>query len=182
MVLGVVGVEPLVPPLPPTVPDELLPMPVLLPVPLLLPVPVVLPEPMLPVLPALPPVLEAPRSCRHLSFAAWSESFSQLARAEALSVEVPVVDELELEDGVEDEPALEESVLDEPVVDPVVDPELDGRDGEVVLEPVEPELLDPPVVWAAAMPVAPRKAAAIAACRIFIFIRCSSSVEWVLRR
>jgi hypothetical protein len=187
-------VEPLVPPLPPTVPDELLPIPVLLPVPVL-PVPVVL------------PVLEAPRSCRHLSLAAWSESFSQLARADALSVEVPEddalpevvpeapallddgVDELddgvdeepelddglvvlELDEGVDDEPALEESVLEEP--------ELDGRDGDVVLEPVEPELPDPPVVWATAMLVAPRKAAAIAACRIFMFIRCSSSVEWVL--
>ena len=189
-------VVPVVPPLP-TVPDELPPTPVL-------PVPV---------LPVLPPVLEGPRSCRHLSFADWSVSFSQLARAEALSVEpevtlpeddvepeapevddgVDVESELELdgvdeepellEDGVDDEPELEldDGVDDEPLLDESVDGvlELDGRDGEVVLDPDAPEVLDPPVVWATATLVAARNAAATAALRIFIDIECSSSVGWV---
>jgi hypothetical protein len=196
VVLGVLGelgevvepldpVVPVVPPLP-TVPEELPPTPVL-------PVPV-----LLPVLPALPPVLEAPRSCRHLSFADWSVSFSQVARAEALSVvpEVTPVDEdepaapeldgledepleldgvddepLELDDGVEEEPALDESELDGEL-------ELDGRDGEVVLEPDVPALPDPPVVWATATLVAARNAAATAACRIFIVI-ASLLIGWV---
>lgn len=195
MVLGEVGalgevvdedepVVPVVPPLP-TVPDELPPTPVL-------PVPVLLPEPM------LPPVLEGPRSCRHFSFADWSVSFSQLARAEALSVEpevtLPVDDdvpeapelddglevesELELDgvddelDGADDDPALDESLLDGVL-------ELDGRDGDVVLDPDAPELVDPPVVWATATLVAARNAAATAALRIFIDIECSSSVGWV---
>lgn len=170
MVLGEVGAlgevvdeeEPVVPPLP-TVPDELPPTPVL-------PVPV---------LPVLPPVLEGPRSCRHLSFADWSVSFSQLSRAEVLSVEpevTPPEDDVEpeapeLDDGVDDEPALDESF------DGVL--ELDGRDGDVVLDPDAPELLDPPVVWATATLVAARNAAATAALRIFIDIECSSSVGWV---
>ena len=213
VVLGEVGalgevdedepVVPVVPPLP-TVPDELPPTPVL-------PVPVLLPEPMPPALP--PVVLDGPRSCRHLSFAAWSLSFSQLARAEALSVEpevtlpeddvepeapevddgVDVESELELDgvdeepelldDGVDDEPELEldDGVDDEPLLDESVDGvlELDGRDGEVVLDPDAPEVLDPPVVWATATLVAARNAAATAALRIFIDIECSSSVGWV---
>lgn len=121
-------VVPVVPPLP-TVPDELPPTPVL-------PVPV---------LPVLPPVLEGPRSCRHLSFADWSVSFSQLARAEALSVEpevtLPEEDEVpeapELVDGLDDEPELD-GLDDEPELDDGVDEapelELDGVDDDPVLD------------------------------------------------
>lgn len=163
-------VVPVVPPLP-TVPDELPPTPVL-PVPAPAPVLPALPEPM------LPPVLEAPMSCRHLSFADWSVSFSQVSRAEALSVEPEVTPEDEPEapelDGVEDEPLELDGVEDEPALDlsvPDGELELDGRDGEVVLlEPDVPVLPDPLVVWATATLVAARNAAATAACRIFIVI------------
>ena len=198
MVLGEVGalgevvdedepVVPVVPPLP-TVPDELPPTPVL-------PVPV------------LPPVLEGPRSCRHLSFADWSVSFSQLARAEALSVEpevtLPEEDDVpeapELVDGLDEEPELD-GLDDEPELDDGVDEapelELDGVDDDPVLDEslldgvleldgrdgdvvLDPDAVDPPVVWATATLVAARNAAATAALRIFIDIECSSSVGWV---
>ncbi len=191
MVPGCVVVEPLDPVVPvepplPTVPELLPPTPVL-PEPVPAPEPAVLPEPM-PV--DEPPVLEAPMSCRHLSFIDCSVSCSHFARAEALSVvpelapaddeapEAPVPDEV---DGLDDAPALEESLgeLDEL--------ELDGE----VVAPAEPVVLPPvadeppvelvPEVWATATLVAARKAAATAACRIFIVIDCSSTVEWVMQ-
>jgi hypothetical protein len=137
-VLDEVPVEPVEPPLP-TVPDELPPTPVL---------PVLL-DPALPapVPPALLPVLELPRSCRHLSFIDWSVSWSHFSRAAVLSVEPDVT-------PPED---------DDPVV--ALGVEVDGElalesDGELALPeelPVVPE------VWAAAMELAARKAAATAA-------------------
>lgn len=162
VVPGVIGVVvelplplvPVEPPLEPTVPDELLPVPVLLPEPE--------PMPEEPV-PALPPVLELPMSCRHLSFADCSVSCSHLARAEALSVVPDDTPALE-DDGEDDEPALEDGVDG-------VDGVALGVDGELAL----PVLLLPEV-WATATLVAARNAAATAACRIFIVIASSSTV------
>jgi hypothetical protein len=132
-------VVPVEPPLP-TVPAELPPTPVL---------PVLL-EPALPapVPPALLPVLELPRSCRHLSFIDWSVSCSHFARAAALSAEPDVTSE-------DDDPVVALGlVVDEPVALGLV------VDGELALPDVLPVV---PEVWAAAIELAARNAAATAA-------------------
>jgi len=202
-------VEPVVPPLP-TVPEDEPPMPVL-PEPLLVPAPAlpeVLPEVELPA-PAEPDVLPeapvlAPRSDRHFCFCVTSVSFSQAARADAESAEpevtppdpdVPAEPEVPVEPDTagEDEllpdvPALPDvlpaALPEDPALEESVD-EVDGVDDCEVLGllEVDGELeLELPDVWATATDVAARKAAAIAACKIFMFIECSSAVGMTASR